>query len=229
MNNKILLMLQLQNQLNDATNGENWTGGITKNGKKINWRRCIYMECAEMIDSFAWKHWKAIAQEPDWHNHQIEVVDVWHFIMSLAIEKYKQNAKGSIEDIAQMMSNSASFSAITTDESSFADVELIYEKVENLMRLSLSQEELELESMVAEFFDLVAMSGLNLETLYRLYVGKNILNQFRQDNGYKEGTYIKIWNSQEDNVVMKSIWETHTDITPELLYKELAKAYAALC
>ena len=32
---KILLMLQLQNQLNDATNGENWTDGITKNNKKI--------------------------------------------------------------------------------------------------------------------------------------------------------------------------------------------------
>jgi len=229
MNNKILLMLQLQNQLNDATNGEKWTEGLTKNGKKINWRRCIYMECAEMVDSFAWKHWKAIAQEPDWHNHQIEVVDVWHFIMSLAIENYKQNSKGSIEDIAQMMSNSASLSAITTDESSFEDVELIYEKVENLIRLSLSKEELNLESMVTEFFDLVAMSGLNLETLYRLYVGKNILNQFRQDNGYKEGTYIKIWNSQEDNVVMKSIWETHKDITPELLYEELSKAYATLC
>ena len=229
MNKKIFLMLQLQNKLNDATNGEKWTEGMTKNGKKINWRRCIYMECAEMIDSFPWKHWKAIAQEPDWHNHQIEVVDVWHFIMSLAIENYKQNSKGSIEDIAQMMSNSASLSAITTNESAFADVELIYEKVENLIRLSLSKEELDLESMVTEFFDLVAMSGLNLETLYRLYVGKNILNQFRQDNGYKEGTYIKIWNSQEDNVVMKSIWETHKDITPELLYKELSKAYATLC
>jgi len=229
MNNKILLMLQLQNQLNDATNGEKWTEGLTKNGKKINWRRCIYMECAEMVDSFAWKHWKAIAQEPDWHNHQIEVVDVWHFIMSLAIENYEQNSKGNIDDIAQMMSDSRSFAAITTDESAFTDVELIYEKVENLIRLSLSKEELQLETMVADFFDLVAMSGLNLETLYRLYVGKNILNQFRQDNGYKEGTYIKIWNSQEDNVVMKSIWETHKDITPELLYEELAKAYAALC
>jgi len=49
---KILLMLQLQNQLNDATNGEDWPKGVTKNGKTINWKRCIYMECAEMIDSF---------------------------------------------------------------------------------------------------------------------------------------------------------------------------------
>ena len=76
MNSKILLMLQLQNQLNDATNGDEWTKGTTKNNKEINWRRCIYMECAEMIDSFSWKHWKNIYQEPDWANLQIEVVNI---------------------------------------------------------------------------------------------------------------------------------------------------------
>ena len=83
---KILLMLQLQNQLNDATNGEDWTKGITKNNRVIHWKRCIYMECAEMIDSFSWKHWKSLDQGADWDNLQIEVVDVWHFIISLAIE-----------------------------------------------------------------------------------------------------------------------------------------------
>ena len=96
---KILLMLQLQNQLNEATNGDKWTQGITKNGKTINWRRCIYMECAEMVDSFSWKHWKSIDKEPDWDNHQIEVVDVWHFIMSLAIEEYSKNLQGGVEDL----------------------------------------------------------------------------------------------------------------------------------
>ena len=104
MDNKIFLMLQLQNQLNDATNGEDWTKGVTKNGKTINWERCIYMECAEMVDSFGWKHWKSIDIEPDWQNHQIEVIDVWHFIMSLAIEEYEKNLKGGIEDIAMDIS-----------------------------------------------------------------------------------------------------------------------------
>jgi hypothetical protein len=30
-------------------------------------------------------------------------------------------------------------------------------------------------------------------------VGKNVLNFFRQDHGYKEGTYIKVWGGREDN------------------------------
>ena len=53
-------MLKLQQKLNDETNGLNWEEGYTKEGKLISWRRCIYMECAELIDSFSWKHWKNI-------------------------------------------------------------------------------------------------------------------------------------------------------------------------
>jgi hypothetical protein len=30
-------------------------------------------------------------------------------------------------------------------------------------------------------------------------VGKNVLNFFRQDHGYKDGSYIKVWQGREDN------------------------------
>jgi len=225
---KILLMVQLQNQLNEATNGEEWTKGITKNGKTINWNRCIYMECAEMVDSFSWKHWKSINQEADWDNLQIEVVDVWHFIISLAIENYAQNLKGDIDSLALDISEFKSFTIINTQNSSFGTQDEVLAKVESIIGLSLNKENLDLELLIAEFFDLVILSGLDLETLYRLYVGKNILNQFRQDNGYKDGTYIKIWNGEEDNVVMKRIWEENTNIQPDKLYRELEKQYLLL-
>jgi dimeric dUTPase (all-alpha-NTP-PPase superfamily) len=225
---KILLMLQLQAQLNDATNGEEWTKGVTKNGKTINWERCIYMECAEMVESFSWKHWKSINKEPDWDNLQIEVVDVWHFIISLAIQNYANNFKGGIEDLAINISQLESFSKIDVSKTAFDTQDNIISKVENIIRLALSQEELNIEVLIAEFFDLTLMSGLNLETLYRLYVGKNVLNQLRQDNGYKDGSYIKVWNAEEDNVVMKRVWEKNADIKPDALYKELSKLYLAL-
>lgn len=225
---KILLMLQLQNQLNESTNGEKWISGVTKNGKIINWQRCIYMECAEMVDSFSWKHWKNINQEADWDNLQIEVVDVWHFIISLGLENYSKNLKGGIEDLAINISELNNFASIDTNKSNFAPQDEVIKKVENIIFLSLAKEELNIEALVSEFFDLVVMSGLNLETLYRLYVGKNILNQFRQDNGYKDGSYIKVWDGEEDNVVMKRIWEENSDIRPDALYKELTKLYLAL-
>ena len=75
------------------------------------------------------------------------------------------------------------------------------------------------------FIDVAMESGLNLDKLYSLYTGKNILNQFRQDHGYKEGSYIKIWNGEEDNVTMQRILAEQSDITPEALYSALEKAY----
>ena len=225
---KLLLMLQLQNSLNDATNGEKWINGVTKNGRDINWKRCIYMECAEMIDSFSWKHWKSLNQEPDWDNLQIEVIDVWHFILSLAIENYSLSLRGQIEDLAIDISQLESFTKIDTQNELFGLQDNVIAKVEDIMRHSLSNEALNLEQLLSDFFDLVILSGLDLNSLYRLYVGKNILNQFRQDHGYKDGSYVKIWAGEEDNVVMKRVWEEDANIKPDVLYKELTKIYLAV-
>ena len=74
-NEKITQMLNLQQSLNDDTNGIGWENGINKNGKLISWKRCIYMECAELIDSFAWKHWKSINAPTNEDNLRVEVVD----------------------------------------------------------------------------------------------------------------------------------------------------------
>jgi dimeric dUTPase (all-alpha-NTP-PPase superfamily) len=225
---KIFLMLQLQAQLNEATNGEDWTKGITKNAKEINWRRCIYMECAETIDSFSWKHWKSINKETDWENVQIEVVDIWHFIMSLAIEEYAKTMRGTVEDLAINIASQQSYTLLEVQNDTFGTQSEVIAKVEELMRLTLSKEEIEIERIVSEFFELVLLSGLDLQSLYRLYVGKNILNQLRQDNGYKEGTYIKEWDGKEDNVVMKELWEEDENLKPDVLYKQLTKLYLAL-
>ncbi len=224
---KIQAMLQLQQQLNDATNGENWEAGVTKNAKAINWKRCIYMECAEMVDSFAWKHWKSIAAEPDYANLQIEVVDVWHFVMSLALETYKKNMLGSIDTLAQQISEMPNYGLLYEKTAGFERESLLLIQIEAVMRDAL-EINLSLTKLIFDFFELVRMSNLDIHTLYRLYVGKNILNQFRQDHGYKEGTYIKVWNGNEDNVVMKAIWEENGSLTPQALYAALQSHYEKL-
>ncbi len=226
---KVLEMLLLQQELNDATNGEGWEAGMTKNGKPINWKRCIYMECAEMVDSFAWKHWKAINQEPDWANLQIEVIDVWHFIMSLGLEDYAQNFRGSIEDLAMLLSQEPGYVKLQEEgELLFAEPSDIMAKVEDLICNAVNPKTFDGPKLFEDFFELAHMSKLNLQDLYRLYVGKNILNQFRQDHGYKEGTYVKVWNGKEDNVVMQELWEENASLTPKVLYGSLQKAYATV-
>ena len=226
---KVLEMLLLQQELNDATNGEGWEEGKTKNGKIINWKRCIYMECAEMVDSFAWKHWKAIDADPDWANLQIEVVDVWHFIMSLGLEDYSQNFRGTLEDLAMKISLEPGYQKLKENtDLEYAEPSLIMAKVEDLILDSVNRETLDGPKLFEDFFELAYMSKLNLTDLYRLYVGKNILNQFRQDNGYKEGTYVKVWDGKEDNVIMQALWEDNASLTPKTLYGALQKAYATV-
>ena len=226
---KVLEMLLLQQELNDATNGEGWEAGKTKNGKIINWKRCIYMECAEMVDSFAWKHWKAIDADPDWANLQIEVVDVWHFIMSLGLEDYSQNFRGTIEDLAMSISQEQGYQKLqVNDELIFAEPTDIMAKVEDLILNAVNRNTIDGPKLFEDFFELAYMSKLNLTDLYRLYVGKNILNQFRQDNGYKEGTYVKVWDGKEDNVIMQALWEDNASLTPKTLYGALQKAYVAV-
>ncbi len=222
---KIYAMLQLQNELNNDTNGVQWRSDVTKNGKRINWKRCIYMETAELIDSFPWKHWKSIDDQPDMQNIKIELVDIWHFLMSYLLKfneldaaaKLIDNLKGTKSDIKiQKWDNEK------VDE--YLDI------FEELMALALVKNDSEMmqEALLEQFFKACDSVGLSFDELYSLYIGKNALNQFRQEHGYKEGTYTKIWNGKEDNVVMQEILSAHPDIGYEALKEELRKVYETL-
>lgn len=221
---KILQMLTLQQQLNDATNGEGWEKGITKNGKIIDWKRCTYLECAELIESYPWKHWKNIDAKPDYANIKIEAVDIWHFIMSQGLEDYKRKNLGDIEDLATKINTLANFSDFTADtkpktKNYYEEIEVVEVLMKTLFCEGSTQR------LMEAFIDVALISGLNLDTLYRLYIGKNILNQFRQDHGYKDGSYIKIWDDEEDNIIMQRFLENNKDTSPKELYTALVKAY----
>ena len=221
---KILQMLELQQQLNDATNGLGWENGMTKNGKIIDWKRCTYLECAELIESYPWKHWKNIDAKPDYANIKIEAVDIWHFIMSQGLEDYKKGNLGSIDTLANNITSLANFSEFAGEvKEHFKDYYEQIEVVEVLMKTLFCGEST--EKLMTAFIDVAMQSGLNLDALYKLYVGKNILNKFRQDHGYKEGSYMKIWDGKEDNVTMQSILEEQENISPEGLYKALKEVY----
>lgn len=222
--NKIEVMLRLQQDLNDSTNGEGWERGVTNRGKVIDWRRCILLEASELIDSYPWKHWKSIDAEPDYDNIMIEAVDIWHFVMSEALRLNSIEDSANINSLAEKIENFDSYKRFVNG---------IYEKPENVYGEISRVEEMianlycneSIEKMMHDFFAVASQSGLNIDSLYKLYIGKNILNSFRQNHGYKEGNYIKEWNGVEDNVVMQEILSENEDIRPEELYSELEKRY----
>jgi dimeric dUTPase (all-alpha-NTP-PPase superfamily) len=215
--NLIEQMFKLQNELNNHTNGEMWVDGLTKENRQISWYRCIYMEAAEAIDSFNWKHWKNINVEPDWANIKVELVDIWHFIMSEAIRVDDQSYANQYEEI---------------DAIEDLDSEVLLQTLERILALSAQAKIENNDNVIREIIDLffVALSGIGMDTkeLYKRYVVKNQLNTFRQQNGYKDGSYIKIWGSVEDNVVAFNIMDDNPGISPKDLYQQLESAYASL-
>jgi dimeric dUTPase (all-alpha-NTP-PPase superfamily) len=217
-------MLTLQQRLNDDTNGEGWERGYTSTGKRIDWNRCIYLEVAELIESYPWKHWKDLNADVDYDNIEIETIDIWHFIMSEALRVGKSDGGIPIEDIARRIEGTEGYRI--AEEGGMKRPESIYEQmeiVEDMLRSLFCGDDI--YTVTDKFFRIVAMVGISPQKLYTTYIGKNILNGFRQNHGYKDGTYVKIWNGVEDNAVMQEILSENPSIEPEDLYRQLEERY----
>ena len=224
---KIEVMLKLQQELNDSTNGKGWERGVTNRGKVIDWRRCILLEASELIESYPWKHWKSIDAEPDYDNIMIEAVDIWHFVMSEALRLNSIEGNGDIKSLAEKIEKLDSYKRFVDGkyhkpENFYGEISRVEEMIANLYCNE------SIEKMMDDFFAVASQSGLDIDTLYKLYIGKNILNSFRQNHGYKEGSYIKEWNGAEDNAVMQEILSDRDDITPQELYSELERRYSSV-
>ncbi len=215
--NFIEQMFSLQRELNNKTNGDIWLNGVTKDGREICWHRCIYMEALEAIDSFNWKHWKDINNDPDWENLVVELIDLWHMIMS---------------ELIRLKDESYANKYLNTETSGDFNTESLVENLEKIISISVNNTKTAELSAIREVTDLLfnALShvGVDTEDLYKRYVVKNQLNAFRQNHGYKNGSYVKFWGEVEDNVVAFDIMDKYPNISPTDLYQKLEIEYAHL-
>ena len=215
--NQIEQMYSLQRQLNDDTNGTIWLTGVTRENRSISWYRGIYMEVAEAIDSFNWKHWKNIDDEPDWDNIRVELVDIWHFLMSESIRIGDESYANKFLDMKP-----------NGDFDSVALVSLLEEMLVLSVASSIDSKINNSRKITNLFFNIISHLDIDVEDLYKRYVIKNQLNIFRQKNGYKNGTYVKLWDGIEDNIVAFKIMDKNPNITPAELYNELEIKYSTL-
>ncbi|WP_054114004.1 dUTP diphosphatase [Marinagarivorans algicola] len=173
MQQQLLKMLEMQDAMNARVTAQ-WRD------EGYPWYRAIWVECAEMLDHYGWKWWKK--QSPDMEQVILELVDIWHFGLSDLLQNNKE-----AHAIAQTLSQSIAAHASAAGDFKTA-LEAFVAKV-------LSDKTFDVEG----FCRVMAVAGLSFEQLYVQYVGKNVLNFFRQDHGYKDGTYRKRWLGREDN------------------------------
>jgi dimeric dUTPase (all-alpha-NTP-PPase superfamily) len=170
---QIQIMLELQDSMNTKVTA-NWRE------QGYEWYRAIWIECAELMDHYGWKWWKK--QTPDTEQVALELIDIWHFGLSILLQS------GEAQDaIVARLQNEL---RITTEQ---ADFRL---DLEAFAGATLADRQFHIDL----FGRLMAGVDMSFDQLFRGYVGKNVLNFFRQDNGYKDGSYRKHWHDgREDN------------------------------
>ncbi|MDZ7670584.1 MAG: dUTP diphosphatase [Gammaproteobacteria bacterium] len=173
--------------------------------------RAVWVECAELLDHFGWKWWKH--QQPDAGQVKLELVDIWHFGLSDLMR-------------AEALSDTVAADLAAVSDRAQPDDERFRLAVEALAQQTLSDR---LFAM-APFLAVLESLPLPLPELFRLYVGKNVLNHFRQDHGYKAGTYRKTWQGREDNdhlIELLDDLDAAPEDVPDRLYEALAQRYGA--
>jgi dimeric dUTPase (all-alpha-NTP-PPase superfamily) len=205
MKQKITTMLELQDSMNSKVNPD-WRNAGNE------WYRAIWMEASEMLEHYGWKWWKK--QEPEEMQVKLEIVDIVHFALSICLE---QNEHSDLDDIA-------------------AAIEVAFENPKSTGDIRTTIELLARETLVDQEAHFAIISGIMnhvsmvFDELYEIYVGKNVLNMFRQDNGYKEGAYRKMWHGREDNEYLADILQQldcNSDSFKDDVYRALAENYPA--
>lgn len=206
-------MLKLQDQINSQVNPD-WKTA------EQDWLTAIFVESGEAVESYGYKWWKK--QTPDMDNVRLELVDIWHFIMSYTLE---EGAQYYPDDLVAAMHEA--FSEVFDD----------YSVSFNFYVRCLNAELLERDFYTAwvSFAYLCDKADLSWNQLYSTYIAKNALNAFRANNGYKEGTYKKIWladniyGDKEDNYfLMEYLKEVDVSATEDLyeqVYNYLTTTY----
>lgn len=214
MNRKqIERMVNLQNDMNLVIDN-NWVN------RGWDFLRAAALEGAEAVEHHGWKWWKA--QNKNIEQLQMELVDIWHFILSHYIQKNKGDLDFTINEICVDLEFGTRFITFDSKEYDLNNLTTL-SKFDLLIGL-FSSKRIEL----GVFFSICNDLGLTHEELYRQYIQKNVLNIFRQNNGYKEGTYVKIWNGREDNEHLVEISVLLSESTRDYfdsLYEELTKRY----
>lgn len=203
MRQALINMLTLQHRMNTRVHAQ-WPE------QDFEWYRAIWVECGELIDHYGYKWWKK--QVPDLPQVQLEVIDIWHFGLSALFGDGKSVETIADEILAELASHVPSGAGVR-------------EATETLALHSLDSHGFS----PARFWDLMLAAELDFDALYSAYISKNVLNFFRQDHGYQEGTYEKTWAGREDNehlVELIEALDASADDFAEQVYSALAARYS---
>lgn len=185
--------------------------------------RAVVVEAAEAIEHHGWKWWKK--QALDMAQLQMEVIDIWHFILSEVLLRHGGNeAEASTRLLEDGREHGTGIIDFDHQRYELATLTLL-DKLELLTALAAAR-----RVEIAVFASIMQDCDMDWDDLFAQYVSKNVLNFFRQDHGYKDGSYQKTWHGKEDNEHLVEVMATLSataDTYPADLYQALKQRYPA--
>lgn len=225
-------LFRLQGLANDAMS----TAWRTSTNEEIAYYRAAYVEAAEALQSYGYKWWKQ--EKPNLQHVKMELIDILHFVISDDLRHFystvvsKYNPKLSDLDISIVMETRAT-EYFNRD---FLDTTIVGDSLEDVSVQSLLDQFIEHTlkdrcgswPMLALLFEKLEMSP---NAVFGFYVGKNVLNRFRNEHGQKRGVYYRTWDEgmDDNDVLINYITDLDNcgeELTEDGIYEYLKYRYA---
>ena len=201
-------VVKLQDEFNKVVDSD-W-----KNKSNLHdWVIAVYAETGEILNSFPYKWWKK-QSEVDIENIKVELVDIFHFILSQLAQLGKYTlSTDETKSLIEIFDKLNKVRSLPEEEKQkkFSSLDFIRDytaSMNALITIMFAVEERNKEDAYIILASFAHLCGqfMDYDELFKLYIGKNALNKIRQDFGYKSGTYVKEWKpGKEDNVIMQEI------------------------
>ncbi len=201
-------IIGLQRKLNNEID-PNWQAN------KLDWKTAMVIESTELVDSINWKWWKNMST--DWANIEIEMIVLLHSIFAKSIELNIHSNLFGLVVVSETQKQ------IRTKNEELANE--IKNKIINEFIGFVSRDDM--VNSLRIWLEIWFTLGYSSIDIFKIYKMKYVLNNFRQDHGYKTGEYVKLWNGKEDNVIAQQLITTipYDDEFMNNLYIELDKEY----
>lgn len=201
-------LLRAQHALNTLAAGEGYLD------RKLPYYRKAWAECGEALDYLNDNWWKKGKLDAD--QLFLELIDILHFTLSEALNAY---------GVSGIPKAAAAITKMADEANSRPVIYPLYQEVDGFHQPFIDGLEYfvkasidfsrclrgdvgnidvgvryQLGMMFYQLFSLFRGADWSHEDIETIYLSKFTLNIFRQHNGYKDGTYVKLWDGQlEDN------------------------------
>jgi len=216
--------LELQAGFNDRV-APGWKEDPNQN--KYSYWMATLDEVVEVMNSKHWKWWKNSGNfgEVDWENVRVELIDIFHFMVSMALQT----------NMSEMIFTNliANDKLLNEGKLQIRGPEFFKDIWEHLLMAVYLRS---LPLLIVRWAEFWFKAGGDMDSLFKEYRIKAALNIIRQEYGYgTKNNYRKIWPSYldktqrvEDNVVAKQLTEDITKVdenTTQIITERLRRYY----